>query len=665
MNPRPARAPRLRTARRVRASLPRAAALFLTLAGILLASLLGGAAPASAHSNLLFTSPASDSTVATAPETLTLLFDEPVSISGTAVKLTGPGDIAVGTAALSHGNRALELPVHGAVDQGIYTVTWQVTAQDGDVMGGSYRYAAGPVTAGLGGGQATDTQGSWPTGVLRGILFAALAAALGEPAATLLLRRIQAAPPRPRSWLPFSAFLGLGACLGLAVLLLGNGSLTAGLTRPDPAVLLSTRPGALAMVETAGFALAAAAKLIRRPGWAWAPLAAVVAAEALRAHPQLANPVIGIPLTLIHLAAAALWAGTLFHVLRTAVAWRHQRPLARAAIAAYSRPALWLVITVAITGLASGLLLIPLKDITTTDYGRALLIKTGLVTAAAVLALAARRHLRRKATPERISRPARVEAVSLVGVLGISALLTVLPLPGSADAPLAFPPPATGPVVPMASLAGEIGVSARASAGQLVVQLVAPEFSDGSGPINDAKFSLTGAIADPDGQTQDLKFRGCGTGCFFTPVTWKDGSSLLSVSPVAGGWRTDRAGLTVAWPPAPAADLLTAAVTAMKAVPSFTLHELVTSDTTQGLGTPMSFEATGADFVRRALYASGTATLTARLPDLDGHRRLTLSYPAENALLELTLADDGRILHETLTAPHHLVTRTLIYPEPR
>ncbi|MGH7751870.1 MAG: CopD family protein, partial [Gemmatimonadales bacterium] len=433
---------------------------------------------------------------------------------------------------------------------------------------------------------------------------------------------------------------------------------------PDPAVLFSTRPGILALLGTAGFALALTAVLIRRPGWVWAPLAAVITAEALRAHPQLANPVIGIPLTLVHLAAAALWAGALFHVLRTAFAWRGQPATARAAVIAYARPAPWLFITVIITGLASGLLLIPLEDITATDYGRALLIKTALVTAAAALALAARLHLRRKASPQRLLRPARAEAVSLAGVLGLSALLTVLPLPGSTDAPLALPPPATGPVVPVAALAGEIGLNARASAGQLVIQLDAPEISDGSGRINDPKFSLTGAIAGPDGDTQDLKFRGCGTGCFFSPVTWTDGPSRLTLSPAADGWKTDRAGLTVAWPPAAAAGLLTEAVTAMKAVTSFTLHELVTSDTTRGLGNPKSFTTTGTDFVRRALYAKGIAPLAARLPDQDGHRRLALSYPAETAVLELTLAEDGRILSETLTGPHHRVTRTLIYPEP-
>lgn len=52
-----------------------------------------------------------------------------------------------------------------------------------------------------------------------------------------------------------------------------------------------------------------------------------------------------------------------------------------------------------------------------------------------------------------------------------------------------------------------------------------------------------------------------------------------------------------------------------------------------------------------------------RLPDDNGHRRLALAYPAEHTQLDLTLDETGRILHETLTAPNHLVTRTFVYPE--
>ncbi|MGY2746086.1 copper resistance CopC/CopD family protein [Arthrobacter sp. UYCu723] len=644
--------------------LGRAAALLAATAGLVFAGLLS-AVPASAHSNLLFTAPAADSTVATAPETLTLLFDEPVTTAGTPVTLVGPGGSrSPGASRLTHENRALEIPVPGPGGPGIYTVQWQVTAGDGDVMSGSYRYAVGPSAAALGGGQTTDTQGSWQTTVLRALLFAALALAMGEQAGTRLLARLRGAPPGPRPVTAWACLAGLAAAAGLAVLLLGNGSLTAGLTRPVPDALTGSRPGILTLVQISGFALAATAAVARRPAWLWLPLAAVIGAEALRAHPQLADPFLGIPLTVLHLAAATLWTGMLVHILRTLIRWRQQRDLARDALGAYSRTAVWLFTAVVLTGLGSALMLVPPDSLLTTDYGRVLLAKTGLVAAAAGLALAARRLLGRKSALEKIGRPARAEAAALSAVLIVSAVLTVLPVPGSADAPLAFPPPATGPVVPAAALAGEIGVNARASSGQLVIQLLTPELTDASGTTASTQLGLSGSLAGPAGETTDLTFRSCGEGCFFSPATWHDGTSRLTVTPTSGIWNAKPAALAITWPAVPAEDLLREAVTAVKAVPAFTLHELVTSDTARGLGTPRSFQTTGTDFIRRALYASGLATTATRLPDEDGNRRLVLSYPAENAVLELTLAPDGRILHETQTAPHHLVTRTLIYPEP-
>lgn len=73
---------------------------------------------------------------------------------------------------------------------------------------------------------------------------------------------------------------------------------------------------------------------------------------------------------------------------------------------------------------------------------------------------------------------------------------------------------------------------------------------------------------------------------------------------------------------------------------------------------------TGAEFLAAEPYGSGTAPVATRLPDENGHRRIALAYPAEHTRLGLTLDGTGRILHETLTAPNHLVTRTFVYPEP-
>ncbi|WP_158300496.1 copper resistance protein CopC [Arthrobacter crystallopoietes] len=626
------------------------------LAGI---ALLGGAGPASAHANLLFTAPAAGAAVADAPQALTLLFDEPVSAGGTVVEVSG-GDagIAMGPATLSHEGRAVEVPVDGVMAPGVYVVEWQITARDGDVMGGSYRFAVGPAAASLDPGQSTQTRGFWITAGLRWIVFAGLALGLGELVQARLLRREPGAGPR--TWMLPVLLSGLAAAAGLALVLAGNGSLARGVLSPDPEALFSSRPGILALVTAGGFALAVAAEFVSRRAWLWPGLFMVVAGEALRAHPQLVNPVLGIPLSVVHLAAAAAWAGTLVYALRAAAARRHAPRGIRTVFAAYAGLAVWLFAAVAVTGTVSALLLVPLDEIATTDYGRALAIKLLLVAAVAALALLARRRLRRRAAGVKIIRPARMEAVALLVLLGLSALLTVLPMPGTKDAALAFPPPATGPAVITGALAGNVGITATASEGQLVVQLTAPQTPDGTGGT-DQQYSLSGALAGPSGRTQELDMRGCGTGCYVSAATWENGSSRLTLTATAEGWTGGRAGITVAWPASPAPELLTEVVSTMAQIPEFTVHEVVTSDTTQGLGAPASLQVEGPRFLDRALYGSGTAPWTNRLPDEDGHRRLALAYPAENAYFELTLADDGRILSETLAAPHHQVTRTYIY----
>ncbi|MGW0579893.1 hypothetical protein ACWD25_28895 [Streptomyces sp. NPDC002920] len=101
----------------------------------------------------------------------------------------------------------------------------------------------------------------------------------------------------------------------------------------------------------------------------------------------------------------------------------------------------------------------------------------------------------------------------------------------------------------------------------------------------------------------------------------------------------------------------------MNQAPRFTLHELVTSNTARGLGDLKQLPLTGKEFLASEPYGSGTAPVTTRLPDESGHRRPALAHPAEHTQLDLTLDETGRILHETLTAPNHLVTRTFVYPD--
>lgn len=633
--------------------------LFLIAAGVFALSVLGGGVGAFAHADLLFSTPAANSTVAVAPTQVSLVFDNPVTIQKTPVILTGPqGALSAGTPALLRGGTSLKVPIPGGAGKGIYRVTWQVTADDGDIIAGSYRFAVGPATVGVSSGPTTDTKGFWQTAVLRGLLFAALALGVGELFARRLLRRLSAESALPRSWMGAASILGLVASAGLALLLLGNGSLIAGFSHPAWNQLRSG-PGLVTLVEVAGFLAAAVAVLTRRTRWASVPLVAVLAAEAARAHPGAAAPLIGMPLTVLHLGGAALWVGALVYVLRAVVAWRHHPSLSRSAIAVYSRAAAWIFIAVVVTGLSSALILLPVTEIITTGYGRVLLIKVAVVTVTAGLAWLARHRLHRRASLARIRRPAWLEAFFLSGVLALSAVLTVLPPPVSPDAPLPFAPPANGPVVPAAALAGYVEVNAEASAGQLVIQLDAPEMGNETATAS----SLAVALADPGGTVTQLTFRRCGKGCFVTPVKWKNGSSRLSVSPKVGDWPTVTTGLTVNWPARPVGALLTKAISVMKTVPAFTLHERVTSNSSRGLGRLVAFQMSGSQFIENALYSSGNVPAVVRLPDVDGNRRIAISYPSEDAVDELTLAPDGKILAETLTAPSHLITHTFIYPE--
>ncbi|QIY99080.2 CopD family protein [Streptomyces sp. S1D4-11] len=388
-------------------------------------------------------------------------------------------------------------------------------------------------------------------------------------------------------------------------------------------------------------------------------MAAVVVAEALRAHPQAEQAVAGPVLTFIHLAAAALWLGALVQVLRTTVSWRGEQAAARGLLSAYARLAAWLFAAVVTTGVIAALLLVPLGDVFTTTYGQVLLAKIALVAGAAALAYLARRRLH--AAPGRLPyRPARVEASALIVVLAVSATLTVLRAPADANRPLSFAPPTTGPVVPAGTRAGEIGISTRASTGQLIVELTAPQV----GNPDDQSYGLSATLADPRGTRRALKLRGCGTGCFYTPLTWREGTSHLTLTASAGEeWAGGRAGLAITWPARPDAALLRGTVAAMKKAPASPCTNWSPATPRSASATSSNSPITGKEFLAAEPYGSGTAPVITRLPDDNGHRRLALAYPAEHTQLDLTLDETGRILHETLTAPNHLVTRTFVYPE--
>jgi copper transport protein len=635
--------------------------------------LLGPIPTASAHATLLFTTPTVDGAVPSTPPQIQLVFDQPVRPLGSSLRLTGEagGPVPIGEPVSGNSGQTVTARVLAPLPAGQYLVRWQVAGQDGDIMTGQFRFAVGS-TAGLvlGGGQTPVTKGVVATTALRWLLFVGLAISLGGAVGSWLVRRgapetAEIATPRP--WLIPGTLIGAAAAFGTAVLYSGAGSLARGLTRPNVQALVTGTPGRVALAEFAAFGLAAVAFRLRRVRLGGLLLLLIPAAEGVRAHPQAAAAGWGALVTAVHLTAAAIWVGALIHVLWVCLVWRRHGVSGAAAVSSYARLALWLFLTVVTTGLVAGLLLLPLNAVVVTlvqtTYGQWLVAKLALVTLIAGFALTARRHLSREPNRRQPSAAARYEAATLIVVLAISALLTALAPPVRSDAPLPFPPPAVGPIVAVGGRAGWVGVGVTASAGQIVVRLTTPQLTSTEQPSD--SYQLAGNLSQPE-QTEPVKlrFRRCGTGCFVAPVEWPPGMSTVTLKTSAAGWPGGTTALNIAWPPIPAPSQLKSIVQTMRRVPAFTLHEQVTSDTNQGLGTLGRLALTGPSFLSSEPYGSGIAPTVTILTRNRDEATLALAYPGEGIYALLTVDPTGRIRRETLAAPNHLVSRTFIYPEP-
>ncbi|GHE10147.1 CopD family protein [Streptomyces alanosinicus] len=291
----------------------------------------------------------------------------------------------------------------------------------------------GPSAALHGTGEAA-APGVGGIGLLRTVLIAAVSVPLGELFAHRLARRLPGAPPeRPCSWAPLATTTGFLAALALAAVVSAGDLVPHRLGQIDVGGLYGSRDGRLALLEVNGFLLAALCAYARRPAAQVWPLAAVVVAEALRAHPATEqSPLVGSGLTLVHLTCAALWTGGLLHTLRLLRRWRGEAA-GPALLARYARVAGVLLAAVTATGVCSSLRRMPsatiLDQLTTTAYGRAVLAKVILVAAVALLALWARLQLSRAPDPLTAYPPARAELIALGAVIAVSGLLTALPLP--------------------------------------------------------------------------------------------------------------------------------------------------------------------------------------------------------------------------------------------
>ncbi|MCA1835339.1 MAG: copper resistance protein CopC, partial [Actinobacteria bacterium] len=522
---------------------------------VVLAAMLGGASAASAHPTLLFTDPAADTAVPTSPSVVTLVFNETVTVAAHAITVLDSDGRAVpmGATTTAQDGHVVTARPTGALPPGTYLVRWQATGSDGDLVDDEFRFAVGTTISG--GGTASGGQSiSWAAAVLRWGLFAGLALALGGVVGERLTSSARAEKPTLpslRSWAVPGALAGLAAVVGLAALLVTDTA--------TASTLGQSRPGQLLLVEAAGLAIALGLAATRRRAWAVLPLVAVAAAEGVRSHANITAPGWGALVTGVHLAAVAIWIGALAHVAHAAVAWRQEHAALRWVLLSYLRLAAWVFFLAVGTGTILALLLVPLSTLLTTTYGQVLLIKLGLVAVASGLALTARLTLPRRERLPRVRTLTRAESSALVGVLVLSAVLVSAPTAGN-QPPAA--PPARGPVLPLGTMAGQVGVSTAASSGQLVVRLSTPRRGDYYAPPPRQDYTLSGQLSTGRQGSAPLAFRGCGQGCFVAAADWHDGNNVLTLRVEAPSWRGGTVSLLVPWPAQPGAEDLTRAVQA-------------------------------------------------------------------------------------------------------
>jgi copper transport protein len=609
-----------------------------------------GTGVAQAHPTLLFTEPAAQTAVAESPVVITLLFNEPVTVGDRAIVLLGDDGrpLPTGPVTLERDGRFVTVQPEQPLAPGTYAVRWRVTGGDGDLVEQEFRFAVGKAVQAV--APEAGSPPAWGTAILRWLLFIGLALAIGSVIAgrfTQTARDELPTLPALRSWLPAASALALTGSAGLVV----QRVVDAG----DIAAAWDGRAGALLLIELA--ALVAALAAVRLGRWALVPLAVVVVAEGIRSHAGTSDGAVGALLTGVHLAAICVWVGALVYTVRAVWAWRHVDGAVRWVLAHYIRLALWTYIAVVTSGVISALVIVPLSQLTSTTYGRVLLVKLGLVAAASAAALAARVFVR---DPSRISaaRPImRVEAGLLAVVVAASAVLASTAPPAIA-AQAAPPPQPTGPVLPLGALAGQVGISVAASDDLLVVRLSTPRQGDYYARESDQEYRLSAALGD-----SPLRLTGCGTACYYAAATWHAGDNVLTLRAEATGWHGGTAALLVPWPPRPGQEDLAKAVETTRAAGSVAVYETVTSDTSTTAPEPNRLELDTDFFLSQEPYADGTGPWAVRVSPDGAPVRLALGYPAASIDVLLGLDENGRISDETLTDPKHLVTRRFVYSD--
>ncbi|SJN12044.1 Copper resistance protein CopC [Leucobacter sp. 7(1)] len=437
----------------------RASALVLrALAALLLGWLLAltGAQAASAHAELLSTTPEDGAVLDEAPAEAVLTFNEPVQLIDGSIRLF-PGDEDPLTLVAHVNNTSVVAALPADLADGAHALSYRVVSADGHPISGAITFTIGDGQADGATAPLVETATPPDTQFAVSALTALQYLSLLVFAGLILFERLvlrSTAPPERRSR-NILRLTGIGA--GTASLLLIPTSALNVTGNPLTAVIDPTAwwsgvfwaPVTAAIIVCAGLA-GAAVLSIRQLGSRGMRLLAVLppllalAAPVLVGHTQLMEPrALIIAADLGHLLAGSFWTGGVLGLLLFLAATRVTNAqeagtspaLAAKVVQRFSRVAVWSVVILAVSGTVMGIMIVGSVDaLITTSYGLTLLLKIGIVIP--VIAIAAYNGLR--LLPRISSRPTAsmqwqtltralsYEAALLIAVLLLTGFLTNL-----------------------------------------------------------------------------------------------------------------------------------------------------------------------------------------------------------------------------------------------
>ena len=410
-----------------------------------------------AHAALVASSPGSGTVVAESPTELRLVFSEPLEAQFTSLDLVASD----GTVLLTRAGEVDPEDPHALVVPDIdlpddtYQITWRtLSAADGHTAEGFFAFAVGPFVGALpgpiGGGMIhTETDPLRVVG--RWLTYIGLLLALGL---AVFHRVVIRSGPMPRGLVRLLA-AGLGvsalATLGVAI----AGALEAGSISD---YLLGSRNGALQVIRAVVAAAGAAALLLVVPRIAGLVAAmAGLAGIALLVGAGHASAVPGpVPMLaqIVHVVGAAVWIGGIVALLallvRPGLLTGRDAPLSlRTYVPRFSALALVSIGLVALTGVYAAWIQTGTLVTLETEYGRTLILKSGLALGA--LALGGLNFLdggRMRDWVDGMRSRLTLEAIVIAAVLLVTAALAITPTEDAQGVAIEPVPDAFGEVTP-------------------------------------------------------------------------------------------------------------------------------------------------------------------------------------------------------------------------